>query len=202
MKIAIILNCPEKTGVSDVVEDKVIYTDGGYSFKEEMKDKTTVAVIGDFDTLPFVPENENVVRLNKEKNFTDGERAVLYAKELGADEICIYGAFGGKPEHVLGNLALLKTAQNLGIDASIKYGGRIIKLLSCGRYVFKAKKGGGVSLVPFGGNATLGKSQGLYYQTENVLLTPYDTRGISNLAESDKISFSVLSGEVYIVYEY
>lgn len=202
MDVAIILNCPEAKCVSDVTESEVIYTDGGYNYKRRLKGKKTLAVVGDFDTLKKVPHNENVVLLEKEKNFTDGERAVYYAKETGADEVCIYGAFGGKPEHILGNLALLKLAQKLNLSASVKYGGRLMKLLGEGEYGFTVKKGGSVSIVPVKGSATLGKSQGLYYQTENVVLTSADTRGISNLSESDRIKISVLSGEVYIIYEY
>ncbi|MDY6367177.1 MAG: thiamine diphosphokinase [Clostridia bacterium] len=202
MKVAIILNCPNKSDLSFVTENKVIYTDGGYAYKNDLKDKTTLAVVGDFDTLKKIPEGENVVRLEREKNFTDGERAVYYAKQTGAQEVCIYGAFGGKPEHILGNLTLLKIAQKIGLSASIKYGGRVMKLLTVGDYEFNVKNGGSVSLIPTGENASLGKSEGLYYQTDSVELTPFDTRGISNLAENEKISVSIKSGEVYIIYEY
>lgn len=202
MDVAIILNAPDKIALSEVSEERVIYADGGYKSAKEMKGKITLAVIGDFDTLTFIPENENIVLLEREKNFTDGERAVCYAKEIGAEKISIYGAFGGKPEHVLGNLSLLKIARKAGVAAEIKYGGRSVRLLDSGEYSFGVKKGGSVSLIPFGENAAFGKSKGLYYPLDGLTLTSADTRGISNVATESEISFSVLSGETLIVYEY
>lgn len=202
MKIAIILNSPEKIRVKEMTENEIIYADGGYSNAKYFKDRKTLAVVGDFDTLSKVPENEKVIKLNREKDFTDGERAIYYAKEIGADEVCIYGAFGGKPEHILGNLTLLKTAWKAGLKASAKYGGRTIKLLPRGKYEIKVKKGGSFSFIPFGKNVCFGKSDGLYYPLDNLTLTPYDTRGISNIALSDKIEFIILKGETIAVYEY
>ena len=112
MKVAIILKAPSLS--VEVTERNVIYADAAYKFKNQIGDKNVIAVVGDFDSLKVAPENENIVPLNVEKDFTDGERAIRYAKEVGAEKVVVYGAYGGKTEHVLGNIALLKIAKNLG----------------------------------------------------------------------------------------
>ena len=111
MQIAIILKAPSIDCV--VKEENVIFADGAYRFLAQLGNKKVLAVVGDFDSLGRTPKGENIVSLEVEKNFTDGERAVRLAKEYGADEITIYGAYGGKKEHILGNIALLKIAKDL-----------------------------------------------------------------------------------------
>ena len=127
MQAAIILKAPDLS--CDVTENNVIYADGAYKFSKKLGQKNVLAVVGDFDSLGHAPKNENVISLEVEKNFTDGERAVRYAVEKGFKELTIYGAYGGKIEHILGNIALLKIALSLGAKAIIKDGECITELI-------------------------------------------------------------------------
>lgn len=197
MKVAIILKAPELN--CSVEEKYIIYADAGYKYKERFADKTVLGVVGDFDSLKFVPKDEKIISLKVEKNYTDGERSVLYAKECGAKEIVIYGAFGGKMEHVLGNLALLKIAQNLNLLAKIKDGEVVTELIE-GKKTIRVKKGCAVSLIPYGGNCEFKESKNLYYPLNELTLTPADTRGISNLAQSEEIFLHIKKGQALIFY--
>ena len=199
MAVAIILKSPEFNDT--VTEKKVIYADAAYKFAARLKDKTVLGVVGDFDSLQHIPKEEKIVLLHEEKNFTDGERAVVYAKECGEKEIVIYGAYGGKIEHILGNIALLKIAKENGLKAAIKSEGFITELLGAGKHRFAVKENSKVSLIPYGGDCVFGKSSGLYYPLDNLTLTAADTRGISNVAENAEIVFDILKGEALIIYE-
>ncbi len=200
MKIAIVLNSPES--VTRVFENDIIYADAGYKNKKNFEDKKTLAVVGDFDTLGHVPEHEVVVGLEREKNFTDGERAVRLSKELGADEITIYGAFGGKPEHILGNVALLAIAEKIGLKAAIRGDNYAIYLVS-GERAFAVKKGASVSFIPYTDEATAADSRGLYYPLKNLVLTKSDTRGISNVATAEEIFINVCRGKLLaVIYDF
>ena len=137
MQAAIILKAPSLN--CNVTERNVIYADAAYKFAGQLERKNVIAVVGDFDSLGHAPENENVVGLNVEKNFTDGERAVRYAVENGYTELTIYGAYGGKMEHILGNIALLKIAASLGAKAKIKDGDCVTELIS-GKVSLTVKK--------------------------------------------------------------
>ena len=199
MAVAIILKSPEFNDT--VTEKNVIYADAAYKFADRLKGKTVLGVVGDFDSLRYIPNQEKVVLLDEEKNFTDGERALLYAKECGETEIVIYGAYGGKIEHVLGNITLLKIAKDNGLKAVIKSGNCITELLGAGEYGFYVKEKSKVSLIPYGGNCMFKCSEGLYYPLDGLTLTSADTRGISNVAEKSEITVSIIKGEALIIYE-
>jgi len=198
MKVAIVLNSP--TPVKKVDENDIIYTDGGYRNQKYLKGKNTLALVGDFDTPKKIPKGVNIVRLNPEKDFTDGERAIRYAKEIGAESVTIYGAENGKIEHVLGNIALLKIAKDQGIDAVISANGRTVRLLGAGRHEFKVDKNSAVSFIPYGGECEFIGSNGLYYPLAAKKLTPADTLGISNIAEEETVSVEIEKGETLICY--
>lgn len=198
MKVALILKAPALN--VEVTEDNVIFADAGYKFKEQIGEKNVLAVVGDFDSLKTVPENEKNVPLQVEKNFTDGERAVHYAKEIGATEIVIYGAYGGRTEHVLGNIALLKIAKNIGLNAVIKDENGLTELID-GVWEKRLKTGSLLSLIPFGGNCTFVNSKGLYYPLATLTLTNADTRGISNVVNDSTVVIEVLHGQSLVFYE-
>jgi len=198
MDIAIILKAPFLS--APVTELNVIYADAGYNLKDAVGDKNVLAVVGDFDSLGKAPEGEKVVSLNREKDFTDGERAVRLAKEFGAKKVVIYGAYGGKIEHVLGNIALLKIANSIGVNAVIKDGETLTELIN-GEVVLNVKKGTKLSLLPYGGTCSFNRSEGLYYPLDNVELTPSDTLGISNETTDNTVKIQFNYGEALVVYE-
>ena len=197
-EIAIILKSPEFTDT--VTENIVIYADAGFKHAGKVGEKQVLAVVGDFDSLGKAPDGQNIISLNVEKNYTDGERALRYAVEKGYKDIAIYGAFGGKIEHILGNVALLKIAKNLGANAVIKNGKTLVKLIS-DKIVVSAQKNATVSIIPYGGECSFKASYGLYYPLDNLTLTNADTRGISNVATKENIEIEFSKGEALIIYE-
>ncbi|MCI7769929.1 MAG: thiamine diphosphokinase [Christensenellaceae bacterium] len=184
---ALILNSPEET--APVTERDVICADGGLRHAKVVP----VAVIGDFDSLSDKPENLNYVSYPVEKNATDGQLAIDYAKEHGYDAVTIYGALKGKPDHVLGNLGLLKYAHDLDIDAVIKEKDLSVRLVY-DKFNIKTKTRARVSLFPFFGDAVVRSSHGLYYPLENLRLKAGTNRGLSNVATDDEISLDVSEG--------
>lgn len=198
MQAAIILKAPNLN--CEVTENNVIYADGAYNFSKKIGQKNVLAVVGDFDSLGCAPQNENVISLEVEKNFTDGERAVRYAVEKGFKELTIYGAYGGKIEHILGNIALLKIALNLGAKAKIKDGEFTTELIYSSTKL-NVKKGGTLSIIPYGGSCVFKNSKGLYYPLKELTLTPCDTRGISNVSTEDIVELEVVSGEALVIYQ-
>ena len=198
MKVAIILKAP--TLNVNVDEEYVIFADAGYKFKNQIGNKTVLAVVGDFDSLKSAPTNEKIIPLDVEKNFTDGERAVRYAKEVGGTEMVIYGAFGGKMEHVLGNLALLRIAKSIGLKCKIKDENGLVELLE-GEWGKQLKVGSTLSLIPFSGDCSFKASKGLYYPLDGLTLTSADTRGISNVVNEPSVQIEILSGQVLVFYQ-
>ena len=193
-KAALVLNAPE-LDASIIAEDFIVAADAGF---RHLSGRNAAALVGDLDTLGSAPEGVTLIRYPIEKNATDGELAIDYLNSLNFKEITIYGAFGGKIEHVLGNLNLLAYADSLGISAKID--DRKEKAwFSKSRLEIDSLPGDEVSIFPFGGCASVSHSEGLYYPLENLLLKPEKSRGISNRATSDKIVLEISSGAVIVI---
>ncbi|MBE5754051.1 MAG: thiamine diphosphokinase [Clostridiales bacterium] len=196
-KIAIILKSPDFC--ESVTEDIVIYADAALNHKNKVGKKEILAVVGDFDSLGYTPKSVNIVGLNVEKDFTDGERAIHLAVENGYKNITIYGAYGGKIEHILGNIALLKIAKNLGAKAVIQHGDYVTELIN-NSIVLNVEKGSTLSIIPYGERCEFIKSSGLYYPLDNLVLTNADTRGISNQTTENEVRIEIKKGEALVIY--
>lgn len=194
MKVAILLNAP--TLNVEIAESHIICADGGYNL---LKSQTPIAIVGDFDSLDHIPSGITTIKHPSEKNFTDGELALRYAIEKGYTEIVFYGAIGGRLDHVLGNLALLKLANTLRVSATIK-DSNVQIYFCCDKFSLITKKNEIISILPYGGNAVVTFSEGLYYPLIDLELKPNDTRGISNIATGKYASIKLKSGEVIIFH--
>lgn len=182
MKAIVLLNGAPYAG--KIKKDGVVYCcDGAYAWA-----KGKIAIdenLGDYDSYEGTPEPPPTCVYPAEKNFTDGEIAVRRAIEAGADEIAIYGGFGLRSDHFIGNLHLLYLARQHGVRAEmIGEGERIF--WGEGRVDINGCKGKTLSIVPFGTNAHIMESSGLKYPLHCLDLVYGSTRGISNIAECDE----------------
>lgn len=194
MKVGIILN---GTNLDiDVNDDYIICADGGYRLLESRKPNI---IIGDFDSLVDIPEDIEVIKHNAEKNQTDGEICIEYAAEKGFEEINIYSALGGRIDHVLGNLALLKLAHTLNKKAVIKEKGLNIYYAEK-EFSLACNKNQIFSVVPFGGECTIKKSKGLYYPLQNLNIKGHQTRGISNITIDNEICLEIAKGGILVFH--
>lgn len=182
MKAVILLNGEPYTG--SLEQDGYVYCcDGAYAWA---KDKIKIDEnVGDFDSLRETPVPPPAIVYPAEKNFTDGEIAVRRAIRADADQIVIYGAFGLRYDHFLGNLHLLYLAYQNGVPArmisereEIFWGAGLVEL--------NGYAGKTLSIVPFGANAHIMESSGLKYPLHELDLVYGSTRGISNIAERDE----------------
>lgn len=64
--------------------------------------------VGDFDSLGSVPSGENVTVYPSEKDDTDIMLAAKYAMRRGFKTLLFYGALGGRLDHTVANLQLLR----------------------------------------------------------------------------------------------
>ena len=94
--------------------DLIIAADGGYSTLTKLNIKPDL-VVGDFDSLGSIPENENVVKHPVKKDDTDTLLAVKIGLEKGYKTFIIYGAIGGRLDHTV---ATIQTAAFVAERAS------------------------------------------------------------------------------------
>ena len=78
-------------------------------------------IMGDFDSLGNVPAGENVEAFSPEKDDTDILLAAKYALSAGCSRLIFYGALGGRLDHMVANLQMLRfladrNAQGILVD--------------------------------------------------------------------------------------
>lgn len=148
--------------------------------------------LGDFDSLPYTPTPPPREISPAEKNLTDGEIALLRAIGDGATQIEFYGGGGRREDHFLGNLHLLYAAFLRGVRAvMVTNGARLF--IGEGRVDLSGNLNRTLSIIPFGGNAHIIESSGLKYPLIHLELVYGSTRGISNVALSDRAHIMAMS---------
>ena len=81
-------------------DDYVIAVDGGFATCDQCGISMDL-VVGDFDSLGYVPGHPNLIRMTPEKNDTDMLFAVKKGLEFGYRTFQLYGATGGRPDHTM-----------------------------------------------------------------------------------------------------
>ena len=194
MRAAIVLN---SNNIANIEEDYIIAADAGY-IHVLAQGKTPNVVIGDFDSSSM-PKDFKVIKLQIEKDDTDGQAAIEYAKQNNFDEIRLYGATGGRLDHELCNLSLLAKAYSLGIKASAKEPDVEIFYSEAGKVTLNANIGATVSIIAFGDGVTITNGKGLKYPINDLSISKYDLgRSISNVAVEETQSFEILKGSCFI----
>lgn len=185
MKAIILLNGEPYREEIDAGGAYVYCCDGAYSWaKGRVRIDET---LGDFDSLDETPVPAPSAVYPSEKNFTDGEIALLRAIAAGYSEIEIYGGGGRREDHFVGNLHLLFLACERGVNASlITNYARIFA--AEGLVELVGERGKTVSVTPFGGDAHIMDCDGFYYPMPDMFVYG-STRGISNVVVKERAAF-------------
>lgn len=179
MKGILLLNGEPYSGEIDCENALVVCCDGAYSWARGKVriDKN----VGDFDSLTGVPEPASEEIYPAEKDMTDGEIGINKLLAAGCDVIEIYGAGGGRVDHFLGNLHLMRIAFDGGARCIMFLNGSRAFLAS-GKIFLGNFIGKTFSALPFGAPLHIMNSRALKYAYPKYI--PYgSTRGISNVVE-------------------
>lgn len=196
MRVAIVLN--GEPFLRPIREDIIICADGGYN--NLPSGYIADYIIGDMDSVKNPPKASKILVFPTDKNFTDGELAIKKACEMGAKYIAIYGATGGRPDHVLGNYSLLRQASDMGAEAVICADGYDVFYENT-TFEIKTEPNDIISLVSFGSDCLVKSSQGVKYDLTNLLLSKSNSgRGISNIATDNKATFVLEYGDLLVFH--
>ena len=185
MRAVILLNGEPYRGAIDDDGALVLCCDGAYDWA---KGRLRIDVnLGDYDSLGYQPDPPPAEVYPSEKNYTDGELALMRAMDAGADDIEFYGGGGGREDHFLGNLHLLYAACRRGVRAvMVTNHARIFA--AEGLVELNGLQGKTLSIVPFGGEVHILESGGLYYPLPDTFVYG-STRGISNVVTAERAYF-------------
>ncbi len=177
--------------------DLIVVADGAYEKAKEAIGNIT-CVVGDFDSLGYVPKDVGIMKLEPEKDFTDGEVALMYLVEKGCDKIDIAWAMGLRTDHFLGNLALLKIAIDNSVFARIISENEDIYLIK-EHFELRGVLGKTISLLPFSESVHIIDGEGLKYKVNDLTLTKSETKGVSNVATEDIVKITPIEGLLYVI---
>ena len=176
-------------------DDFIICADSGYKYASALEIKPDV-VLGDFDSYQKDEvECENVKTYPVKKDFTDSEIAVQYALGQGADEIVLLASTGGRIDHALANIYLLKTISQSGACGMIFDGSSYVWYTE-DKLIVKGKKGDLLSVIPFS-EADCFTMEGLEYA---LFKEPLPSTGVSNVFSGDKASICFEKGAAIVVH--
>ena len=180
-------------------EDFVIAADGGLRHTEKLS-ITPNEIIGDFDSLGFVPEGANVFPV--EKDDTDAMLAARRGLELGFREFWFYGSLDGpRLDHTVANFQTLQFLADRGARGYLIGKDYIVTAVRDGSIRFPAGCTGTVSVFCMGRDAEGVTLKGLYYPLEKGILTAGFPLGVSNHFTEESAEISVEQGSLLVMWD-
>ncbi len=157
-------------------------------------------IIGDFDSLGYVPEGAQVFPV--EKDDTDSMLAVRKGLELGYRRFEIYGALDGdRLDHTIANLQTLAFLSRHGATGYLVGMRYMATTVRNGAIRFSARSKGIVSVFCLGQDAAGVCLRGLQYPLEDGTLTSGFPLGVSNHFTGQAAEISVRDGIVTVLYD-
>lgn len=180
------------------LEDYVIAADGGVRHLARLGIKAQ-AVLGDFDSLGYVPEGAQV--FPTEKDDTDSMLAVRRGLSLGCREFLLYGALDGpRLDHTIANLQTLQFLAEHGAQGHLIGLHQTVSVVRNGALRFDAGCEGYLSLFCLGQDAAGVTLSGLHYTLTDGTLSAGFPLGVSNAFAGQEATISVRSGCLIAVY--
>ncbi len=179
--------------------DTVIAADGGVAHAAALG-ITPQIVMGDFDSLGYVPDGAEVFPV--EKDDTDAMLAIKKALALGCDDFILYGSLdGSRLEHTVANFQALQYLADHGARGALVGLQQIVTVVKDSALTFPARFEGYVSVFCLGADAEGVAIDGLQYNVENATLTAGFPLGVSNRFVGKIASVAVQKGSLLLIWE-
>lgn len=180
-------------------DDFLLAADGGLVHFEKL-DRKPDGILGDFDSLGYVPQGAEVFPV--EKDDTDAMLAARRGLELGYREFLFYGSLDGpRPDHTVANFQTLQFLADRGAKGYLIGNTHIVTVVKNGAISFPAGAKGTISVFCMGPDAHGVTISGLHYSLENGTLSAGFPLGVSNHFTGAPATISVEDGSLLVIYE-
>lgn len=159
-------------------------------------------IMGDFDSLGYTPEGENVLPHSPIKDDTDLLLAIRWAMERGWRRFVIYGALGGaRLDQTVASFQTLRFLAEHGATGRLVGDGWNVTLLSNAALRFPASASGWLSVFVSGDAARGVTLRGLKYELTNATLTCGMPLGVSNEFLGQEARIAVADGALFVLWQ-
>ncbi len=182
----------------------VIACDGGIRSCKEKGIRPDL-IIGDFDSLGFVPDGGEVITLPVRKDVTDLWAAYEEGKRRGYRNFRIFGAAGGaRPSHTIANIQMLSHMAENGCRGVLYGPGAeycVLRndVLTIERSEVERMKH--ISVLSLSDRAEGVTIKGLSYELDDAVLTNDFPLGVGNLPDGRDAVISVRNGTLLVITE-
>ena len=180
-------------------DDLLIAADGGLAHLEALGLAPHV-ILGDFDSLGYVPADARVFPV--EKDDTDAMLAVRHGLKAGCEYFLLYGSLDGpRLDHALANFQTLQFLADHGAAGYLIGNDYMATVVKNGTLRFPASAQGILSVFCLGADASGVSLSGLQYELTDSTLSAGYPLGVSNHFTGKPAEITVKSGSLLVLYD-
>ncbi len=180
--------------------DHVIAVDGGFSSLEKIGVRPDI-VLGDFDSLGYIPRGIRTASFSKDKAQSDMELALKRAKNQRFDSVVVFGALGLRLDHTLANMAVFSKYSELGMKVTaIDEDVALFFLTGPDIFEAPAQETGTVSVFSMSDRCEGVFERGMKWELDDVELTNRESLGLSNELQGEAVMIGVEKGTIVVIY--
>ena len=180
-------------------EDYIIAADAGYRALKEAGIEADM-VVGDFDSLGMIPDHPNLTKLNPVKDVTDTWEAVRLGMEKRYSEFHFYACTGGRIDHTMANVQLLKYLAEKGSKGYLYDKDSVLTVIKDSSVSFDDTWNGYISVFSLSDDSKGVRIRGLKYNVNEISLNNSFSLGVSNEFTGNDSEISVQEGCLLIVF--
>ena len=177
----------------------LICADRGLLAAEAMG-RTPDYIVGDFDSLGYMPGYPDAVFYPAQKDDTDTMLAVRHACAMQFQTVEIYGGLGGRLDHTLANIQTLQYLAQQGVTGTlISECNRVTLQMGGSVRQYPKREGWYFSLLSFSEQCTGVCASGVEYPLHNHVLTNGFPLGVSNHILAPQAVISLKEGSLLVI---
>lgn len=182
-------------------DDLILAADGGLRHTQALGLEPDV-ILGDFDSLGYVPEGDRVRRYPVQKDDTDAMLAARLALERNCREVIFYGGLEGpRLDHTIANFQTLTFLAERGAVGILVGENQLVTALPPGQVVFPHTCRGTLSAFCLGQPVAGLTIRDLQYELTGGILTAGFPMGVSNQFLGRESSLCWCRGVLHLVWD-
>lgn len=182
-------------------DDFIIAADGGFSFLYKHGIKPHL-ILGDFDSLGFVPEckDAEIIKLDPIKDDTDLLYAVKQGIKRNFRKFFFYGGTGGRTSHTISNIQTLSMLSKKGMQGFLFGDNEVFTVIHNKSVSFSDKSTGYISVFSLDTVSKGVYESGLKYSLNDYSMENSFPIGVSNEFTGQESCISVADGTLLLIY--